>query len=52
MKRHLAGLGMTPDEYRANWSLPADYPMVAPNSAAKRSELAGSMGLGNMCRKR
>ena len=46
MKRHLGLLGMTPDEYRAKWGLPRDYPMVAPNYAAARSELAKSMGLG------
>ena len=46
MKRYLAGLGMTPAEYRAKWGLPADYPMVAPSYAAKRSELAKSLGLG------
>lgn len=46
MKRHLAGLGMTPDEYRAKWGLPADYPMVAPNYTARRSALAISNGLG------
>jgi predicted transcriptional regulator len=46
LKRHLAQLGMTPDEYRIKWNLPGDYPMVAPNYAAQRSELAKSMGLG------
>lgn len=46
MKRHLAGLGMTPDEYRVKWGLPADYPMVAPNYTARRSALAISSGLG------
>ena len=46
MKRHLGLLGMTPDEYRAKWGLPRDYPMVAPNYASARSELAKSMGLG------
>src|SRR4051794_25541353 len=40
LKRHLSGKGMTPAEYRAKWELPSDYPMVAPNYAAKRSELA------------
>ena len=38
--------GMTPDDYRAKWGLPADYPMVAPNYAAKRSEFAKQIGLG------
>ncbi len=46
LKRHLATLGMTPDEYRAKWGLPGDYPMVAANYAAQRSDLAKSMGLG------
>jgi predicted transcriptional regulator len=46
MKRYLGLLGMTPDEYRQKWDLPRDYPMIAPNYAAKRSELAKSMGLG------
>jgi len=46
LRRHLAGLGMTPDQYRAKWGLPADYPMVAANYAAQRSELAKRIGLG------
>src|SRR5690349_4012862 len=46
MKRHLGLLGMTPAEYRQKWGLPAAYPMVAPNYAATRSELAKSIGLG------
>ena len=47
LKRHLsAQYGMTPDEYRARWNLPPDYPMVAPNYAAIRSALAKSIGLG------
>jgi predicted transcriptional regulator len=47
LKRHLrSAYGMTPDEYRAKWRLPADYPMVAPAYAATRSELAKAMGLG------
>ncbi|WP_407523703.1 MucR family transcriptional regulator [Methylobacterium oryzisoli] len=46
MKRHLARRGLTPDQYRAKWGLPADYPMVAPNYAAQRSELAKTIGLG------
>ena len=48
LKRHLAGRGMTPDEYRAKWGLPADYPMVSPNYAKQRSELAKSIGLGQL----
>src|SRR5262245_57984096 len=46
MKRYLGLLGMTPDQYRQKWGLPRDYPMVAPNYAAQRSELAKTMGLG------
>jgi predicted transcriptional regulator len=46
LKRHLTGSGLTPDQYREKWGLPRDYPMVAPNYSAKRSELARSMGLG------
>ena len=46
LKRHLAGRGLTPEQYREKWGLPRDYPMVAPNYAARRSELARSMGLG------
>ncbi len=48
LRRHLATLGMTPDEYRAKWGLSSDYPMVAANYAAKRSDLAKSMGLGQV----
>ncbi|BAV52619.1 MucR family transcriptional regulator (plasmid) [Mesorhizobium loti] len=47
LKRHLSThYGLTPDEYRAKWGLPADYPMVAPNYAAARSALAKTIGLG------
>ena len=46
MKRHLMQFGLTPAQYREKWSLPKDYPMVAPNYAAKRSQLAKSNGLG------
>lgn len=47
LKRHLRSTyGMTPDEYRAKWSLPPDYPMVAPNYAAQRSDFAKKIGLG------
>src|SRR3954447_8465009 len=46
MKRYLGLKGMSPDEYRQKWGLPRDYPMVAPNYAAARSELAKTMGLG------
>lgn len=47
LKRHLnAKYNMTPNQYRERWGLPADYPMVAPNYAKARSELAKKMGLG------
>jgi predicted transcriptional regulator len=47
LKRHLSTAhGMTPDEYRARWSLPSDYPTVARNYSARRSELAKALGLG------
>lgn len=41
-----AQYGLTPDEYRMRWNLPKDYPMVAPNYSARRSELAKKLGLG------
>jgi predicted transcriptional regulator len=47
LKRHLMSTyGMTPAEYRTKWNLPRDYPMVAPNYAATRSQLAKKIGLG------
>ncbi|AZO10706.1 MULTISPECIES: MucR family transcriptional regulator [unclassified Mesorhizobium] len=47
LKRHIGvHFGLTPEAYRTKWGLPADYPMVAPNYAASRSELAKSIGLG------
>jgi len=47
LKRHLmTRYGLTPDDYRAKWNLPADYPMVAPNYAAERRTLALKIGLG------
>jgi len=47
LKRHLRTVyNLPPDQYRAKWGLPHDYPMVAPNYAAARSELAKQMGLG------
>jgi predicted transcriptional regulator len=51
LRRHLAGLGLTPAQYREKWNLPSDYPMVAPNYAAQRSELAKKIGLGQSRRK-
>jgi len=47
LKRHLrTSYNLTPEEYRDKWSLPYDYPMVAPNYAAQRSEMAKKIGLG------
>nr|WP_224007862.1 MucR family transcriptional regulator [Aureimonas sp. SA4125] len=47
LKRHLAShYDLTPDEYRRKWGLPSDYPMVAANYSAQRSQLAKSLGLG------
>lgn len=47
LKRYLrTNYDMSPEEYRARWNLPADYPMVAPNYAEKRRELAKKIGLG------
>ena len=47
LKRHLmTHYGMTPEDYRAKWGLPNDYPMVAPNYAEKRRQLAKAIGLG------
>ncbi|CCQ73834.1 MucR family transcriptional regulator [Magnetospira sp. QH-2] len=47
LKRYLrTTYGMTAEEYRSKWNLPADYPMVAPNYAAQRSEFAKKIGLG------
>jgi len=52
LKRHLrTKYNMSPEEYRAKWALPKDYPMVAPNYAAARSNLAKQMGLGQGGRK-
>jgi predicted transcriptional regulator len=53
LKRHLrTRYNMTPDQYREKWALPPDYPMVAPNYAAARSQLAKQMGLGQQRRRR
>ena len=52
LKRHLrTTYNLTPEQYRAKWNLPNDYPMVAPNYAKARSELAKTMGLGQQRRK-
>jgi predicted transcriptional regulator len=53
LKRHLrTQYNMTPEQYRDKWALPPDYPMVAPNYAAARSQLAKQMGLGQQRRRR
>lgn len=53
LKRHLmTHYNMTPDEYRAKWNLPADYPMVAPSYAEQRRTLAKKIGLGTARRRR
>jgi predicted transcriptional regulator len=53
LKRHLmTHYSMTPDDYRAKWNLPADYPMVAPNYAEQRRTLAKKIGLGTKRGKR
>ncbi len=48
LRRYLmTNFGMTPDEYRAKWNLPKDYPMVAPNYSERRRVLAKEIGLGS-----
>ncbi|MFP3942906.1 MAG: MucR family transcriptional regulator [Alphaproteobacteria bacterium] len=52
LKRYLrTNYNMSPEEYRAKWGLPADYPMVAPNYAKQRSEFAKKIGLGKAAKK-
>ena len=52
LKRHLrTQYNMSPEQYREKWGLPADYPMVAPNYAVARSQLAKKMGLGQQRRR-
>ena len=52
LKRHLmTHYQMTPEDYRAKWGLPADYPMVAPNYAEQRRSLAKKIGLGTKRRR-
>jgi predicted transcriptional regulator len=48
MKRHLSSRGITPEQYREKWGLRPNYPMVAPNYSKARSELAKSLGLGQV----
>ncbi|MBI5262532.1 MAG: MucR family transcriptional regulator [Bradyrhizobium sp.] len=53
LKRHLrTQYNMTPEQYREKWGLPPEYPMVAPNYAVARSQLAKKMGLGQQRRRR
>jgi len=53
LKRHLkTAYNLTPEQYRERWSLPADYPMVAPNYAKQRSKLAKQIGLGTRARRK
>ncbi len=53
LKRYLRSTyNMSPDDYRKRWSLPADYPMVAPAYAARRSEFAKKIGLGKGVRRK
>jgi len=53
LKRHLkTAYNLTPEQYRERWGLPADYPMVAPNYAKQRSQLARDVGLGTKSKRR
>ena len=53
LKRYLrTNFNMSPEEYRAKWNLPSDYPMVAPSYAEKRAEMAKAIGLGRGGRRR
>jgi predicted transcriptional regulator len=53
LKRYIkTAYNMTPDQYRKRWGLPSDYPMVAPNYAARRSRLAKEIGLGTQSRQK
>lgn len=53
LKRHLkTAYNLTPEQYRERWELPADYPMVAPNYAKQRSQLARDLGLGTKSKRR
>ncbi len=51
LTRHLKGRGLTAQQYREKWGLPRDYPMTSPNYSQRRSELAKSLGLGQLRRK-
>ena len=50
LKRNLASRGLTPSAYREKWGLSGDYPMVAPNTSAARSEMAKAAGFGTKAR--
>jgi predicted transcriptional regulator len=53
LKRYIGGrYGLTPEQYREKWNLPEDYPMVAPNYAKRRSQIAKQMGLGRTPKKK
>ena len=53
LKRYIGGrYGLTPEQYRKKWNLPDDYPMVAPNYAKRRSQIAKQMGLGQKPKKK
>jgi predicted transcriptional regulator len=51
MRRHLRLHSLTPEQYRAKWSLPSNYTMLAPNYATRRSDIAKKMGLGRKRRR-
>jgi predicted transcriptional regulator len=51
LRRHLATRGLTPEQYREKWALPADYPLTAPSYSAARSQMAKNLGLGQARRK-
>ncbi|MBW8814017.1 MAG: MucR family transcriptional regulator [Caulobacterales bacterium] len=51
LRRHLTSRGLTPEQYREKWGLPADYPVTSPSYSAARSQMAKSRGLGQLRRK-
>jgi len=51
LRRHLATRGLTPEQYREKWGLPADYPLTSPSYSAARSQMAKNLGLGQVRRK-
>lgn len=51
LRRHLASRGLSPEQYREKWGLPATYPLVAPDYSAARSQMAKNLGLGQLRRK-